>query len=431
MVRKAGETAIVLGRSDGWGDTLAYGFAHLGKSLFWYGSEVLFAFYLTSLIGLPPQQMGYVLAIGLASSAAMDVVVGHRLKGVLEDARSAARLQLLGAVLCAGGFVAVFAGFWIPVEARFAYAVAAGLAFRATYALYDIPQGALMALATADGEARDRLAATRIWFSGAATLLIALSVGPLIAARGEDGAALFLWLSCLVAAPAVLAAGVLTWRISRAAAQARTLEAPAEPGRARLTPAFGLMIALMVITSLFTPLYAKVEPFFAAYVLRSPTLGGVIIVAMAAGLALGQPIWGRSCARLGRTRTLVIAALFQIVALTVALPFSGTPAALIVTGFVFGMGNGGVGMVLWAAFSAVVARDARGHESIAYGYFTATAKLTLAIGGLGLGAALSRFDYQGEEARRLLDLMLGVPLVGAITCLLVAAVWSRAAMPQR
>jgi hypothetical protein len=32
---------IALGRSDGWRATTVYGFAHLGKSLFWYGSELL------------------------------------------------------------------------------------------------------------------------------------------------------------------------------------------------------------------------------------------------------------------------------------------------------------------------------------------------------------------------------------------------------
>lgn len=375
--------------------------------------------------------MGYVLAIGLASSAVIDVAVGFRLRGVLANARSAARLQLAGSILCAAAFVSVFAGFWIPMEARFAYAVAAGIAFRVAYAFYDIPQNALMALATADGEARDRLAATRIWFSGAATLLVALAVGPLIAARDADGAALFLKLSCVIAAPAVLAAGVLTWRIERAASRFGTQASVSDLPASRLTPAFGLMIALMVITSLFTPLYAKVEPFFAAYVLQSPTLGGAIILSMAAGLALGQPLWARTCARFGRTSTLGIAAVFQVLALTAALPFSGSIAVLIVTGFVFGMGNGGVGMVLWGAFSAVAARDARGRESIVYGYFTATAKLSLAVGGLGLGAALGLFDYRGDEASHLMWLMMGVPLVGAIACLLVAVLWSRAKMPSR
>lgn len=391
---------------------------------------MLFAFYLTRLVGLPPHQMGLVLAIGLALSAAIDAVVGMRLGARLSDARAAARLQLFGSIFCAGAFVAVFAGFWAPPDLRFVYALTTGILFRVAYAFYDIPQNTLMALATADGPSRDRLAATRIWFSGGATLVIALAVAPMIAAQDADGAALFLKLSALIAAPAILAAGLLAWRLRRASA--RTTDEPtAVAAPFRPTPAFGLLMALMAITSLFTPLYAKVEPFFAAHVLQSPTLGGAIILIMAAGLTLGQPMWAWLAVRKGRTVTLSVAALAQVVALSAALILSGSIGVLVVAAFVFGMGNGGVGMVLWAAFSAVATRDAGGREAAAYGLFTAMAKLCLAIGGMGLGLALGLFDYEAHEAPRLAWLMLGVPLIGAFAVLVVALAWRRLAVPER
>lgn len=44
-------------------------------------------------------------------------------------------------------------------------------------------------------------------------------------------------------------------------------------------------------------------------------------------------------------------------------------------------------MVLWAAFSEIVAREAQGREATAYGLFTSVAKAALAVGGLGLGWA--------------------------------------------
>lgn len=84
---------IVLGRSDGWRETGVYGSAHLGKSLFWYASELLFAFYLTELVGLPASRMGLVLAIGLLVSAAIDLVAARLLDRRLIDAAVMASLQ--------------------------------------------------------------------------------------------------------------------------------------------------------------------------------------------------------------------------------------------------------------------------------------------------------------------------------------------------
>lgn len=63
----------VLGRRDRWSATAVYGAAHYGKSLFWYGGEVLFAFFLTEVAGLTPAHMAGVLAIGFLISAIFDL----------------------------------------------------------------------------------------------------------------------------------------------------------------------------------------------------------------------------------------------------------------------------------------------------------------------------------------------------------------------
>ncbi|OYX17157.1 MAG: hypothetical protein B7Z07_00560 [Sphingomonadales bacterium 32-67-7] len=158
----------MLGRADNWGTTLACGLAHLGKSLFWYTSELLFAYFLTELVGLSVSKMGIVLATGFLISAVIDLAVGFGLGNRLTTASSAGRLQFVGALFCSASLVAVFLGAWIPMEFRFGYAIATGIAFRLGFAAYDIPQNALMALATADPHSRLRIASARIWFSGAA-----------------------------------------------------------------------------------------------------------------------------------------------------------------------------------------------------------------------------------------------------------------------
>ncbi|OYW89381.1 MAG: hypothetical protein B7Z22_00410 [Hyphomonas sp. 32-62-5] len=408
--------------------TGAYGLAHMGKSLFWYASEILFAFYLTELVGLSTTGMGVVLATGLLVSAGIDIVVGFTFRRSLADARLAGRLQFLGSIFCALAFPAVFLGFWIAEEFRFAYAIAAGLGFRLAYALYDIPQNALMALATRDRSARDRVASTRIWFSGLATLLIAIAVGPLIAAgEPEDAAVRYMILAACVAAPAIIGAAALSrivgssgpTELSPVASQGTYVQ------RANGRAVFILMIVLMFVTSLATPLFAKLEPYFASFVLRSPFWGGVIIIAMAVGITLGQPLWALLCRRMSHAKVMSIAAVLQILALAVFGGVHGlSPAGLTFCAFVFGLGNGGVGMVLWAAFAETVSRSAVGREGEAYALFTATAKIALGIGGLTLGAILGSFDFRGAESEVLVLWMTAFPAAGALLCILIGLIWS-------
>lgn len=393
----------------------------------------MFAFYLTELVGLSASRMGVVLALGLLVSAGIDLLVGGRFADRLSDTGRAARLQFVGSICCALAFTGVFLGFWIPEGARFAYAVGAGLVFRLAYAVYDLPQNALMALATNDAAGRDRVASTRIWFSGAATLLVALSVGPLIAGRGTEAATLYVTLAAAVAVPAIASAGLL----ARTLTQGLNSGLPAPPARALCKPErppwlFWLLLGLMVVSSLATPIFSKVEPFFAAFVLRSPTWGGVIVTAMALGIILGQPVWTILCARFSRITTLVVAAILQVVGLLAFwLQSTAHPLGLAGAALVFGLGNGGVGMIQWAAFSEVVATAGRGREGLAYAVFTAVSKVSLSLGSLVLGTVLGAFDYRDSENDGLAAIMTVIPAVGAILCLMVAAVWAVACRRDR
>lgn len=127
---------------------MVYGLAHLGKSLFWYSSEILFAYFLTEYVGLSASEMGIVLAAGFLVSALIDIAVGVGLQRRLANARAASRVQFVGALICTVALALVFLGALMPQEARFVYAIAAGIAFRFAFAAYDIPQNALMTLAT-------------------------------------------------------------------------------------------------------------------------------------------------------------------------------------------------------------------------------------------------------------------------------------------
>lgn len=416
-----------LGAPGAWGLTWVYGAAHFGKSLFWHASEILFAFYLTELCGLPPQAMGLILAIGLMLSAAIDVAIGGVLKATLSDVLRASRLQIWGAVGSAISLAALFLGTWIPIEARFAFALATGVAFRLTYALCDIPQNALLTLGTSDTRSRTVVATLRLAASGAAAMVIAAAVAPLLAVGAvQVRAGRFLGLGVILSVVAIGTA----WALRRGVVAARPLRAVAPPRRVEREQGpptswsveIALFLVLMFVLNASLSTFSKLEPYFVSFVLRSPGRGGVLILAFALAGTLSQPLWMALAARMNRAATVALtAAALVISAAGFWATAQRTDALSLICALGFGASSGGLGMVAWAGFADAVARSARGREGLAYGLFTAVAKIALAIAGLGIGLFLSRIDYRGADRSLILTAMTLCPIIGGGVCLALAA----------
>lgn len=412
--------ALILGGRNSWLGNAVYGFAHFGKSLFWYSGELLFAYFLTEFVGLTAVQMGLILAAGFLVSAVVDVMTGTLFRSTLSNPRSASRLQLSGAIACSFSLILVFLGAWLPTDVRFVYSLVAGLCFRLSFALYDVPQNALMALATNDFASRQRLASIRIWFSGIATLVAAAMVGPLVNLhRSESGPFFVFWLSTLFAIMATASA----WRLNQLLRDYDVDEimSPAQDSAKGIRFAeFWLLLFVMLVTALFTPLFTKLEPYFATYVLRSAVWGGVVVISMALGIVAGQPIWLRLSHHIPHGVLMIVTAALQIVGLTAFwLLGASDPLLSAMCAFIFGLGNGGVGMAQWAAFSETVARIGPARAGISYGLFSGIGKLALAIGGLVLAGVLARIDLDGPTASGLVWFMTLLPGIGAICVVFV------------
>ena len=285
---------------------------------------------------------------------------------------------------------------------------------RLAYAVYDVPQNALIALAGSSGQARTRLATVRIACSGLASVAIAAAVAPLLAARtrGQD-AGLLLQLAAVAVVIAVGSAWWLARTLSSTAARPSSTAAPATPGKfKKLWP----LLAIMAAMSLAPPLFQKLEPYFATYVLRSPAWGGAIILAVVAGQLVGQPLWFRLSRGRSRDTVLVVAAIVQALGgvAFLASPLS-QPRGLVAASLLVGIGNGGVGMAMWAAFGDLVRRYASGRESLAFAAFTAIAKL-----GLAAGSALVSLLMVATATRSWITLaMAGGAVLGSLAILVL------------
>jgi Na+/melibiose symporter-like transporter len=408
-----------LGRPGGWRATCVYGVAHLAKSLFWYGGEVVFAYFLTQYAGLPPTLMGLVLTAGLLFSAGMDLLVGFGLRAQMASPSHAGRLQALGAIVAAIGLIAFLSTPFAPQAGRWIWALVTVSLFRVGFALYDVPQNALMSVATAGQAARSRIAAVRIAGSGLATIAVAAFVGPLIAAAkpGGEGARLVITVGGVAAVAAVISASALAFTVrERRLITAGDVRLAGEAGRlSRLWPYFAMMAAMMAAP----PLFQKLEPYYADQVLRSPSWGGAIILAAAFGVTLGQPVWLAMSER-SPSRGLLfrVTAVIQALGGLVFLLLPATlPVLLAFAAFLVGLGNGGLGVAKWAAFSDAASRSGAGREGLAFALFCASGKLTLALGVIVVVAAL---EAARTDVRSLVWTMAMGPILGSVAMILLS-----------
>lgn len=416
--------------------TIAYASAHFGKSIFWYGSESLFAFLLTEVAQLGPSSVGWVLCGSFLLSAALDVVVGLLLKRRLSSAVTAAHLQFLGALATSAALMFLFAVPAMRPEAPLALSAVAILLFRIAYAFIDIPQNAMLSSAVGTVADRAYLAAARLAGSGLAALTVAGTVASLVYSVEGMRAPLLLGLGVFMAILTVGACATLYFAVRNDGHHpSYTAPAPGSPattfGR-KIEPLAWLLIAAMFITSFASPVFTKLLPYYAASHLLDPVLGTITISLISVGMVLGQPFWLRALKdRSGTMKIAVTCVSISVTAGFFAAAGTGAPWSILPAALLFGVSSGGVGTALWSAYGDVIADTGAGNEGVAYGLFTASAKLSLAISAAGIGLLLEDASFREVTSSRLLFGMTLPAIVAGLLTVLLLLLWRLRWEPAR
>lgn len=409
---------------------LIYGAGHFGKSLFWQAGSLLFAFFLTEIAELPPQQMGLVLSASLIANAFLDLIIGHAISGRVQSARSAASYQFFGAVAATIGFITFSLTGIFEEAVRLPYALVTVLIFRVGYSLYDVPQNAFMAFAAKDDPERASYGSTRYIASGAAVLVLTLLFVPLI--RETDvirQAHQFIYLSVLISVVSLgLSFNLSAYARKRLPLPSKTLpQAPekenilqAPPARQSQT-AFFLLLASIFIISSTSPFFSKLEAYFTAYSLKESFTAALFMSTVAIGKISMQPLWGLLGRRIELPRLFQIAAagygLGAIVFLMMA-PLGGM--VTLFAAFVFGAMRSGLSMSIWSLFAKIASNDFA-HTTKKYGAFTFCSKMAQALSVLIIGLALANFDYsEADNQFILISLMTLIPLFGSVFIVIIS-----------
>ncbi len=394
----------------------AYACAHFGKSLLWHSSALIFAFYLTEVVGLAPRLMGWVLAVSLLLNAVCDLGFGWVLGRWVRNLRSAALAQAYGSVLACLAFLAFAGAGMAPDGATEAAAMCALFAFRIGYSLLDVPQNTILAFIAADDAGRTQMATLRYASAGLALLVVALALAPWLANSAPSARALDFIVFAACVTPVTFAMSLLLWAV---AARNLSLNGPkAEKADQCTDVGQGPWLALLsiLVYSGCMPLFTKLEAYFVAFV---PMQSGAnfFMAAVAIGQITAQLAWFRLAGQMD------LIDLYRWAAAglgLVAFAFAGlAPLGGLVLLFVAAL-YGGLSSGLLATIWAFLARSAAATPAKAtlwFGRFTFCSKIAQAASALLLGEALSALDYTQAGGQTLLIWAMALgPLLTAVAC---------------
>lgn len=401
----------------------AYGMAHFGKSLLWHTSQLLFAYFLTEAAGFSPQAMGVILAAALLLNATTDLIVGKALARRTTSLASATRVQLRGAILAGSSLLLLAVSAQVTGRAQPVLAALALGLFATAYAFVDVPQNALLGIATWSERERVRLSAVRLILSGCAQLLVVCAFVPLM--RGVDRAALgahFLLFSGALAATAIASAALLRRAGAKDPQPGYLATATSAAAPPTAVPTLAALLAMMGVFSLVTTSVVKVEPYVASYWFRSAADSAAFMIGIAVGGIVAQPLWSArtSC----QSHEMILreaAAVLAIGGLSFQLAAYG-PVAAALAGLIYGAGQGGLAMLLWS-FVAGIAQQCPGKATACFGAFTFVAKAAGALSALLLSHALQASAYRaaGADLSILVGMLIWLPALGAAALLIIPA----------
>ncbi len=361
---------------------LPYLFAHFAKSQLWHASTLLFAFFLTEACGLSTGWMGLIMAGSLVLNGMVDAALGMRWRTRVACTADAVRLQLWGAPVTCLFFVLFCTTPLTQSGYRLVWALVMLMGFRATYPFMDVSQNSVVALAALNDDARSALLAKRNIASGIAAMAVGVIAAPLLI--HNRGLTVWLaWAGCL----SILVCGTAWWlgrtRMIDGDTASPSLSDTGQP------LSFVVLLAALSVMMTGTTIFRTLEPYHAAFAGKG---AGLLFWAAVGGLA-SQSLWFAGRHRTTFTGVLVIAALLLGLAV-IGLLFAKQSGAVL-AGLGFGMGTGGLWLVLW---SALMMRAATGQATRYVGVFTCVSKCAQAAAFLLLASVLGTSPYRNTLA---------------------------------
>ena len=393
----------------GWGSRLAYG---LGD--FYGGASVtvislLFLWFLTDTVGLPPLVAGAVMFAGRIADGLVDPALG-----ILTDrTKSRWGRRAPWFLFLALPVALVYAALWSTPQfgSEGATALYYGLVYVLSVLVFSAvmtPYAALAPELTPDYDERSRLVATRMFFSITAGLVAAVFPKLVIDAFASTGQA------ARGFATVGWGAGILfglLWLFMFSFFKGRGRAAP-DTGEASILSSFRsalanrsfrLLVGIYLFSFLGVDLLSAAFVYFLNYGIRLPKLYTPVMAALLVSAAASLPLHLLVSKRFGKRTGYLVGAAFWLLGLaSLSLLGPGAGAALVIgLAVLVGLGMGTAYAYPWAMLPETVdveeAATGRRQEGLYAGVMTFLRQTSSSLAVLGLGALLQFTGYRAGE----------------------------------
>ncbi|VTQ85166.1 sugar (Glycoside-Pentoside-Hexuronide) transporter [Stenotrophomonas maltophilia] len=360
-----------------------YAAGHFARTLAWSFVDLVLGYYLHARLGLSAAHTGQLLAISLAYSSLLDLLLAAVFTRLRNQQRLALRLQLIGGLGTAASACLLFSP-GNATEPAFLPLLVASLLFRTCYAVYDVAQNALTSLLPHDEDEAMRYVSTRAVVVPISKLCIASALFGVIGTPASQGSGDAL-LICMII-------GVL---IAAAALPLACVAMPSRPSATRTPAAVALPLPLPLPALLPVLLAAAAETALvglAGRLFPFAEQGAALTFAMVAGMVVAPWLCLRLRSTLhSETGMLALMSVLAVAAVGVYLAIPSTPIA-IACAAIHGTAVASVGLVLWRRTALIARRHAihsgRDDDLSCFALLTGTMKLSIAASSLLLGEVL-------------------------------------------
>ena len=403
-------------------DIIGYANGNFGKQILFGTLEVALLFYMTEILGVNPLLAGTIIFISLLIDALLDPVIG-----LLIDKLSIRYgvYILTGSIAYSGLFILLFS---LPLLGYSEVGIICAILFaiRASYTLIDVPHNALVAKLVNDADKRTSVTAWRFLFSSLSTLILSLSIAPILSGETVDLEAMNFFYYAVIVAFLSLVSLLVVARVSLKNEKMVERKTFFEKKKVNFSPKsllgnyyFLILIVVFFATGLFVPILSKGMLYYSKYYLNNETLSGVFLTIIVVGQIVSLPFWVKLSTKLEKKTTLALGHALLIVACT-GIYLCGKEAAALLYGlfFLVGTANGVIYMIIWSLLADVVdyqqAKTGLRPEAIIFSLSIMIMKIALGLGTMILGLLL---EYSGYSSSSSVSDATG-ELIPVITCLL-------------
>ncbi|WP_159043440.1 MFS transporter [Sphingomonas sp. STIS6.2] len=412
---------------------LGYASGNFGKNVLASTMDVFLMFTLTEYWGISPLAAGLIVMLGLVWDGLCNPLLGRLLDRATDRAGLYRRLLVIAAPVVTIPFTILFLLPTPQPSLIIPWAISLVLVFRTAYATCDVAHNALMMRMTGPRGAATMLSALRYMFSCLGALAVAGSASAFVDPALAGGHRLIATTAC-----AALAYVATLW-LAAASGPAATEPPPRTPARPQTALRVWILgnrpfCALLVFgfaQALTLPVFARSFAYIGKGVIHDPDWTARALTTLALSQLVMLPVWVGASRRASQRGMLAVALILVAVGSAV---FAMGPRGMMAGIALFGAGNAGVQMMIWALLADAIDHGERRTgvrlEAVPVALLLLTLKLGGGIGGALFGQGLTLAGWTGTAplgetgGGQLLAMAWAMPVAGAVIGIAVVVLQS-------